>query len=127
MSETCPSVHLKMKRGDSLEFAIESYVTVNGVTSPEPMTGATIKMTAKYSVADADPGVFQISTTSGAIVVRATPGETHIADIVVPPSATSAITVDCVLEYDVEVTWSVTKKHTLQDGTLSVTLDITTT
>lgn len=127
MSDTCPTVHFKMKRGDSLEFSFAAYVTVNGVTTAEPMTGASIKMTAKNSLTDADPGVFQITSSGGAIVVRATPGETHIADVVVPPSATTSLTASTVLEYDIEVTWSVTKRHTLQDGTLTVELDVTAT
>ena len=113
-----------MKRGDSLEFSIESYRTVNGVTSPFPLTGASIVMTAKHKITDADPGVFQITSTGGAIVVRATPGETHIADVVVPPIATDSTTSAAVLEYDIQVTWSATLKHTLQDGTLAVDLDV---
>lgn len=124
MSDTCPTVHLSMKRGDSLEFSFASYRTVNGVTSPYPMTGASIVMTAKHKISDADPGVFQITSTGGAIVVRAGLGETHIADVVVPPTATDAMTAGAVLEYDIQVTWSVTQKHTLQDGTLTVDLDV---
>lgn len=124
MSESCPTVHLSMKRGDSLEFSFASYKTVGGITSPFPMTGASIVMTAKYRISDPDPGVFQITSTGGEIVVRSGLGETHIADGVVPPIATDSMTAAAVLEYDIQVTWSATVKHTLQDGTLTVDLDV---
>lgn len=127
MSDSCPTVHLAMKRGDSLEFSFASYRTVDGVTSPFPMTGATITMTAKYKISDPDPGVFQITSTGGAIVVRSGIGETHIADVVVPPTATDSMTAAAVLEYDIQVTWSATLKKTLQDGTLTVDLDVSRT
>lgn len=127
MSDSCPTVHLAMKRGDSLEFSFASYRTVDGVTSAFPMTGATITMTAKYKISDPDPGVFQITSTGGAIVVRSGIGETHIADVVVPPTATDSMTAAAVLEYDIQVTWSATLKKTLQDGTLTVDLDVSRT
>lgn len=125
MAETCPIVDFQMLRGDSLEFSFTAYKTVDGVTSAYSMTGATIKMTAKRSLADADPGVFQITSSGGAIVVRLAPNDA-IADVVVPPSATSALTTSEVLYYDIQVTWSPIIVHTLQKGTITVELDVTT-
>lgn len=120
----CPLVDFQMLRGDSLEFSFSAYRTVNDVRTPEPMTGATITMTAKRSLADADPGVFQITSTGGAIVVRGGL-ETHIADVVVPPTATASLTTNEVLQYDIQVEWSPTIVHTLQRGSLTVELDVT--
>jgi len=125
MADTCPIVDFQMSRGDSLEFSFTSYRTLAGVTAPYSMAGATIKMTAKRSLADVDPGVFQITSAGGAIVVRSAPDDA-IADVVVPPTATSALTTTEVLFYDIQVTWSPTVVHTLQKGTLTIDLDVTT-
>lgn len=116
---------LEMRRGDTPVFNL-SVFDPDDNNAPIDITGATIWMTAKASKDDADPGVFQISTTSGDITI--TDGSGGRARIVVPANATSAFTADRTLFFDVQVKLLVSSRvHTPVEGTLVVKRDITKT
>lgn len=96
----------------------------DGVT-PYDLTNHTIWMTAKRNKDDADvDAIFQASTISGAITI--TNGPAGLAQIVPPTTATSSLTADENLFYDVQVRNNAgTRTHTVTYGRLKVRRDVT--
>lgn len=112
----------EMYEGDTLRLAL----TFTKNNAPLNLTGATIYMTAKNSIADADPGVFQLtSPASGISITNAVGG---LAEAVVSPSLTTGFTANpTVLVYDIKVKEASGDVTTLESGTLKVNLSVTRT
>ncbi len=73
-----------------------------GVPQPVDLTGATIWMTLKYRYADPDPGIQQVSTLNGGILVNSPP-TAGSATATFQPSVTLTINAPIALVYDVKV------------------------
>lgn len=110
-------------RGDTPVLGLTVFQE-DGVT-PYDLTGHAIWMTAKRNKDDADlDAVFQVSTTSGAITITNAAG--GVAQIVPPTTATSGLTADEKLFYDVQVrNLAGTRTHTTTYGRLTVRRDVT--
>jgi len=123
LMEACdmPATLTQMTRGDTPTWNL---AVTNDDGSAFNLTGCTIWFTAKYSPADADPGVFQLSTTGGEIVITNAVG--GLATITPLTTSTSGLTQDVVLYWDVQVrTPAPVRTYTVGFGTLGVRRDIT--
>lgn len=109
-----------MFRGDSLRL----YLAITRDGSPVDLTGGKLWMTAKRSPADTDAmAVFQVSSPADGIsIVDALGG---LAEIRVPPEATSSLTSVTKLTYDIQLKEAVGLVTTLETGALTVNTDIT--
>lgn len=114
--------NLKVTRGDTTPFQYKA--TANG--GAFNLTGATIKLTIKVNKTDADPGVLQLTTSSGIAIDDAAGG---MATITVPATAPffSAITQDTQYVYDIQITTAGGQVYTTQEGTFLVEMDVTAT
>ena len=113
-----------LPRGDSLPL----YITVTDqARKPIDISLAKLWMTAKRQYGDLDAAaVFQISTTSGDIVI--TDGPNGLATIVVPASATASLPAQEIrLAYDIQIRMQNGIVQTIERGTLSITPDVTQT
>ncbi len=117
------STNLKMIRGDTYIF--ELAVILNG--EAVDLTGGTLTMTAKWDIADSDANaVFQISTTSGDIVVTDAVG--GLATVTISHAKTVNLPSHVVnLVYDIQLLDVNTQYFTVLTGILSVYPDSTTT
>lgn len=116
------SVNLNIYRDRTFQFQIA--VTQNGTTFN--LTGAAIRMTAKYNYTDADgAAVFQLHVGSGITVTSPTGG---LATVTIAPSNTSSLPQNpLTLYYDIQVTDASSNVWTVVDGTLYVTPNVTIT
>lgn len=105
-----------MFRGDTPTLRITA---TNPDGSPYSLTGHTIWVTAKRSKADADPGLFQLSTTSGNVTVNAAPND-DTADAVPPSAATSALTADVQAYVGVRIKTPGGRVYTIYEGTMPI-------
>lgn len=105
-----------MFRGDTPTLHITA-TNPNG--TPYSLIGHTIWVTAKRSKADADPGVFQLSTTAGNVTVNAAPDD-HTADAVPPSAATSALTSDVQVYLGVRIKTPGGRVYTIFEGTMPI-------
>jgi hypothetical protein len=112
-----------MTRGDTYVFDLA--VIQNSL--PFDLTGATVRMTAKWNYTDADlAAVFAISTDTGDIVVTDAAG--GLATVTVPITATSSLPAAQVqLVYDIQVTDSASHVFTVNSGILYVQPDVSIT
>lgn len=109
-----------MIRGDDVTFDVE--VTDDG--DPVPLDTATsIRFTAKRSLEDADAdAVLALSLGDGITVDVA---ETHIAHLVIPAASTDQLQAPTYLVWDIEVTDEDGLIHTVAEGLLHITADVT--
>lgn len=114
------STALEITRGDTTTLNVSCFQT-DGVT-PLNITGYTLWFTAKYVVADADPGVFQKTTTAGGITITNAAG--GIATVSLVPTDTSSLA-GVVLLWDLQGKDPSGNITTLASGTLTITADIT--
>lgn len=113
--------NLRMRRGDTPTFQL---TVTDRAGAPFNITNYSIWFTAKNSVDDVDPGLFQLSTTTGEIAI--TNGVGGIAEITPPSTSTSGFTTDRTLFYDVQLrNAALTRTYTVCQGTLQVLRDIT--
>jgi hypothetical protein len=113
---------LKMKRGDTRQFQ-STGVTRGGL--PVNLTGATIRFTAKFKRTDAQASavISKSTATGGVTIISATAGTYHVTIL---PSDTSSLAADRSLYYDVEMLETDGTVTTIDEGTLSITLDVST-
>lgn len=112
------SVVREISRGDTLRLEIT--VTKNAV--PLNLTGAKFWMTAKNSVFDADPGVFQLTSTPAAGITITNPSA-GTAEAVVSAAQTSLVAQQnggVSLVYDIKLKDSTGDVTTLESGTLKI-------
>lgn len=113
--------NLRMRRGDTPTFLL---TVTDRAGAAFDITNYTIWLTAKNSPDDPDPGVFQLTTTLGDIVITNGPG--GLAEITPPATATSAFTTDRTLFYDVQIrNAALTRTYTVCGGSLQVVRDVT--
>jgi hypothetical protein len=109
---------LTMTRGDTYTFS--GTTELDGVALN--LTGATIVMTAKWSVQDSTY-VFQLLEGSGITVTDAAAGA---ITVVIPASATTGLPdTEVKLRYDIEVTTAANNVYTVARGDLVVQPDVT--
>lgn len=114
---------LEMRRGDTPIWDVAVTETVDGVTSPFDLTGATLYFTAKQSLGEADPGLFQLTNGAGITVTDAAGG---LATIQPARDDTSGLTADWRGFWDVQVSRDGTEQtHTVLNGTLLIVRDVT--
>lgn len=110
---------LTMRRGDTPIWDLA--VTEDG--DPFDLTGATLYFTAKASLDDADPGLFQLTNGAGITITDAAGGE---AEIQPRRSDTNTLTADWAGFYDVQVSIAATSDtYTVDNGTLTIQRDVT--
>lgn len=116
------AVNLNMKRGDTLSFTL----TVTQSGAAYNLTGASIRMTAKWAYGDADNAAVFTRTIGSGITV-ASPA-TGIATVALTAANTSSLPANPVqLVYDIQVTDSSGNIFTVVDGLLTVTPDVSIT
>jgi hypothetical protein len=119
-------MQLRMKRGDTPLWNIQAY-EVDG-TTPFDLTGYTLRMTFKRSLADDDAdAVFELSTVEGTITI--TDAANGQATAQPERGDTSGLTVDTTLQWDLQAARDATTDvtYTLVSGTLLVSRDVTRT
>ena len=117
------SLNIKMVRGDTYKF--DAAIILNG--APVDLTGGTVRMTAKWSLANLDASaVFQLSSaTTGIVITSATAGEIQVT---IASSNTSSLPSKKVeLPYDIQFVDSIGAVYTVLYGTLTVVPDATIT
>lgn len=117
------SLNLKMVRGDTYQF--NATIILDGV--PVDLTGGTVRMTAKWAVANADnAAVFQLSSaTTGITVTDAVNGKISVT---IASDKTSSLPAKKVeLPYDIQFVDSTSKVFTVLYGTLTIVPDVTIT
>ncbi len=117
------SQNLIVKRGDTSIFGL----TVTQSGAAYNLTGATIRMTAKWNLADADGSAvfFRTSPSTGISITSAAGG---LATITLSAANTSSLPATPVnLFYDVQVTDGSSNPFTVQDGILTVLPDVSVT
>lgn len=112
------TANLRMTRGDTFKFTFQ--VFLNG--TEVDITGYTFTMTCRYRVDEAV--VFQLSTTTSGITI--TDPTNGIAQVTVPPSATSTLPLDVLrFPYDIQMTDGSANITTVMRGTLRIDPDCT--
>ncbi len=111
----------KFYRGDT--YTLDLTVTLDAL--PLDLTGATIKLTAKRSIADSDAdAAFQVEGT----LLDAAAG---LAQVVIPATATNDRTAypddGTTLVYDLELTEQGGRRTTLEVGTFQILADVSRT
>ena len=119
------ATQLRMYRGDTPRF--KGTVRDRATQALVDLTGYTIWMTAKLSKADADPGVFQLSTTAGSVVVSNQ--TTNKGEFVATPlpANTNFLTADTLLFVDIQIKSPGGLVDTVVSTTLLVELEVTRT
>lgn len=113
-----------MYRGDTRYMEFE--ITHSDTGLPYDITGASLWFTAKQSIADADPGVFQCTIANGKVVLTNAAGGTGYARI--DPADTSSLPDATIsLEWDLQIKLPITDTPitTVGRGTLHVVTDVT--
>lgn len=105
-----------MYRGDTPTLRITA---TNPDGTPYSLTDHTIWVTAKRSKADADPGLFQLSTTAGNVTILPSPDE-DTADAIPPSAATSALTADVQVYIGVRIKTPGGRVYTIYEGTMPI-------
>jgi hypothetical protein len=109
---------IRFVRGDTYTF--DGEIELGGVALN--LTGASITMTAKWSLKDSS-SVFQLTESSGITITDAAAGA---ITVVIPPSATTGLPdVETVLKYDIEVVTSGSSVYTVARGELIIFPDAT--
>ncbi len=106
----------RMYRGDTPTLRITA---TNPDGSPYSLTGHTIWVTAKRSKADADPGIFQLSTTEGNVTVLGAPDDDK-ADAVPSSADTAALTADVQAYIGVRIKTPAGRVYTIFEGVLPI-------
>ena len=116
------AVAISMTRGDTFTFNLA--VTQSGAAYN--LTGASIRMTAKWNYTDADnAAVFSRTIGSGITVTNAAGG---LATVSIAPSNTSSLPATTTnLYYDIQVTDSGANIYTVAYGVLTVNPDVSIT
>jgi hypothetical protein len=116
--------NLLMVRGNTFRFAENIAVD----TVPVNLTGATIRMTAKWAVTDSDPNaVFQISNATSAITIVGAAADGNI-QVSVPAASTLSLPLRKVeLPYDIQLIESSGNVSTVRYGTLTILPNVTLT
>lgn len=113
---------LTVKRGDTTTLSVAAK---KGDGTAQTLVGKLLTFTAKDSLADPDPGVFQKTIGAGIVVDNAAGG---LATVTIAPSDTSGFTGPRTLLWDIQMTDQVTgDKKTLDEGKLYVRPDVTRT
>lgn len=121
MTVQVPFVQLEMVRGDTPVWEL-AVTDKNG--APYDISGSTIWMTAKNNIDDTDlAAIFQLSTTTGEITL--TTPLSGLAQIIPTAAATSGLTADAQLYYDIQVRTPANRTFTVVKGTLIVSRDVT--
>jgi hypothetical protein len=111
---------LYLKRGDTLDLTVGP--VLDDLGAAQDLTGSTVRFTAKDRLDDLDASAVITATGTN----RTQSGDTlGVADVSVPPAATSGFTVDRVLHWDVQVSQPSGRTKTLDSGLLYVTRDVT--
>lgn len=115
-----------MVRSDTWRLYLEC--TRNGVALD--LTGAKLWFTAKAALSDADPGVFQLDTATGAVaageILIESPASNGKVTVKLNTAATSAVPdAGVTWFYDVQLKESTGVITTLETGTLRVEPDVT--
>lgn len=115
-----------MVRSDTWRLYLE--VTRNGVAVD--LTGAKLWFTAKVALSDADPGVFQLDTATGAVaageILIESPAANGKVTVKLNTAATSSVPdAGVTWFYDVQLKESTGVITTLETGTLRVEPDVT--
>jgi len=109
------------------DFSVSFVVQQNG--SPVNLTGATLRLMAKYAPTDADASaVINISSPSSGITIDN--AATGAATFVIPRASTTYSTFptqQSYLYYDLQLTTSTPKVYTILYGTLTINPYITRT
>lgn len=118
-----PVTNLLMTRGDTFTFNLT--VTQSGAAFN--LSGVTLRMTAKWSYADADnAAVFTARSPSNGIVITNAGG--GLATVTLAPAMTSGLPPAQVnLYYDIQVTDGSGNIYTIAAGVLTVSPDVTLT
>lgn len=117
------SLNLKMVRGDTYKF--NATIVLNG--SPVDLTGGIVRMTAKWSLSDADiDAVFQVSSSTGGIVISS-PASGEIAVTIASNLTENLPSRKVELPYDVQFVNSLNEVYTVLYGTLVILPDATIT
>ena len=125
------STTLEMKRGTSPLWTMTvrdpNDLDPDPLGEPVDITGYSIWFTAKHSKTDADPGEFQLTVGSGITILNQTTNKGQ-ATIIPPPSATSDMTAEAELLYDIQIQapsgWPGPRQ--LTEGVLVVTFGVKT-
>lgn len=115
---TPPRVDLTLFRGDTTRLTATCTSAATG--QPVNLAGATVTLTAKRQLTDADAdAVFQVKSADGDITISG-----NVATIIIAGTLTAPLTAVATLFYDVQVTGG-DGPQTVVWGTLTVQLDVT--
>ena len=115
---------LTMHRGDSLVLNIA--VADPDTGDPVNLTGATLRLTAKRSLKDADSDAIVVLTTGTGITVTDASG--GLAEAEIEPDATDDLgNVTLALAWDLQLTTTEGRVFTVASGTLTITPDVSRT
>ena len=117
------ALNISMIRGDTYKF--DSQILLNRL--PVDLTGGTVKMTAKWSLANTDgTAVFQLTSSgTGIVITNATQGQITVT---IASNKTSSLPSKKVeLPYDIQFVDSSGAVYTVLYGTLTILPDATTT
>jgi len=107
-------------RGDTFKMTAQ----YESASIPVSLVGATIVLTYKASYKDADPGIFQLSTLTGEIVITS-PSNGQFA-ITIPSAKTALLEAPNLSGvYDCEVKLADGTRTTLLSGTFTLNLNVT--
>jgi len=122
MSFSLPPSGKKVYRGDTI--VIDAIITQD--SSPVNLTGYSIYATFKVNITDEDNAAttIQKSIGSGITVVNAATGQIRITLV---PSDTSSNTTEITYKVDIQLKSATNVVSTPDDGTLTVSLDVTKT
>lgn len=120
---------LEMKRGTSPIWTMTvrdpNNISTDPLGEPVDITGYSIWFTAKHEKTDANPGEFQLTVGAGITILNQVTNKGQ-ATITPPPSATSDMTAEATLAYDIQVQaaagWAGPQQ--IVEGTLVVTFPV---
>lgn len=108
------------KRGDAIKFSVT--ITQGGVALD--VSAYSIWCTGKVNLDDLDAAaVFQVTKAGGQITV--TGAGNNVANVTIPGSATSSLTDDINLFYDVQIKSPGGDINTVADGRMQIRKDVT--
>lgn len=116
------SFNLQMRRGDTYAFNL----TVTQAGSAFNLTGASVRMTAKWAYTDPDSDAVFVRTVGSGIGFLSASG--GLATVTIAPANTSSLPGNSVnLVYDIQVTDVSDNIYTIVDGILTVLPDVSIT
>lgn len=108
---------LYLTRGDTKVWTL----TVTADAVAVPLTEAWL--TVKRALDDADPGLFQLTSPSGGLVIGG--ADSNVVTITISPAQTDSLPAAEALHYDVQVQEASGRISTVARGMLYVDLDVT--